>query len=325
MQRPIVRAARMIVLLTIIVGMLAGAGGGAAALGAPAPAGHASRDGRAVAELATRAAATAATPNQQAKLAQSLRLPTADGGAVVHVDKAQVSVSRLTAGTVVVQTGADRLALTVPTTRGGQVSTVGMLDVSVGTGAVDAVVERRADGLRAMTVIHGATAPSRYDYALAGGRFRALPSGVVLVENQRGQIVGGVDAPWAIDATGRALPTRYEVTDGRLTQHVDHHGAVYPVVADPSVSFGWWVYVRYSRSEVASISVRAAQVGNLLAMAMACAMITVPWLAAACGVIGTTYIDSVIGTIRDAQAAGQCVEMRYTYNGLLLGWRRYNC
>lgn len=44
-------------------------------------------------------------------------------------------------------------------------------------------------------------------------------------------------APWAIDASGRYLPTRYTLTGNELRQHVDFTGAVFPVVADPA-----WTY-----------------------------------------------------------------------------------
>lgn len=46
------------------------------------------------------------------------------------------------------------------------------------------------------------------------------------------------DAPWAVDAAGKSLPTTYKVKDGRIVQTVETRGAVFPVVADPSWS--WW-------------------------------------------------------------------------------------
>jgi hypothetical protein len=51
------------------------------------------------------------------------------------------------------------------------------------------------------------------------------------------------------------VPTRYEVRGGRLVQHVDHAGADYPVVADPTVSFGWYIYIRYPKAEVQNLPV----------------------------------------------------------------------
>lgn len=46
-------------------------------------------------------------------------------------------------------------------------------------------------------------------------------------------IVGGFVAPWSVDATGKPLPTSYELQGNILTQVVDTRGAVFPVVSDP--------------------------------------------------------------------------------------------
>jgi hypothetical protein len=45
--------------------------------------------------------------------------------------------------------------------------------------------------------------------------------------------VGGIEAPWARDADGRAVPTEYRIEGDSLVQTVRHQGAAYPVVADP--------------------------------------------------------------------------------------------
>lgn len=46
-------------------------------------------------------------------------------------------------------------------------------------------------------------------------------------------IVGVFQAPWAVDATGQTLPTRFEVQGEELVQVVDTSTAVFPVVSDP--------------------------------------------------------------------------------------------
>ncbi|WP_432492940.1 hypothetical protein [Kineococcus gypseus] len=46
-------------------------------------------------------------------------------------------------------------------------------------------------------------------------------------------VVGAFQAPWAVDADGTQLPSRYEVNDGSLVQVVDTTGATFPVVSDP--------------------------------------------------------------------------------------------
>ena len=42
----------------------------------------------------------------------------------------------------------------------------------------------------------------------------------------------------------------YAFADGVLTQRVETLGATFPVVADPTVSFGWYIYIHLARWEV---------------------------------------------------------------------------
>lgn len=62
--------------------------------------------------------------------------------------------------------------------------------------------------------------------------------------------LGGIDAPWAVDADGQPLPTHYEISGSTLTQVVDTTGATFPVVADPTVQFfGPYIQVHLNRHE----------------------------------------------------------------------------
>lgn len=107
--------------------------------------------------------------------------------------------------------------------------------------ATDAGVERTDSGLRLTTVLKDGRAPEefRYDLSLpAGASLRPLTNGSVDVVGFDGHLVASVNKPWAFDATGSAVPTRYRVEGSVLIQRVEHRGAVYPVVADPSIDFG---------------------------------------------------------------------------------------
>lgn len=57
------------------------------------------------------------------------------------------------------------------------------------------------------------------------------PTSNELPEGQ--SLVGVFQAPWAVDASGQALPTRFEVQGDELVQVVDTTDAVFPVVSDP--------------------------------------------------------------------------------------------
>ena len=106
---------------------------------------------------------------------------------------------------------------------------------------IDLVTFANADELwfLALMVIQNADAPTEYRFE------KAVPAehsavlqrdGSVIFYDTDGKESGGILAPWAIDATGAAVPTNYSLDGDTLVQRVDHHGAVYPVVADPN----WW-------------------------------------------------------------------------------------
>ena len=53
-------------------------------------------------------------------------------------------------------------------------------------------------------------------------------------------VLGAIETPWAVDADGTMLPTHYTLNGSQLTQHVQTQGARYPIVADPTITFGLW-------------------------------------------------------------------------------------
>ncbi|WP_315636684.1 MULTISPECIES: hypothetical protein [Microbacterium] len=99
----------------------------------------------------------------------------------------------------------------------------------------------KADGsLQLTTIIDQAAAPTTYSYDLG------LPEGYKLLRADEGEGIGIVSAdetdllgvfaaPWAVDANGRDVPTRYEIEGTALVQVVDHDADAYayPIVADP--------------------------------------------------------------------------------------------
>ncbi|MFE7845558.1 hypothetical protein ACFUTX_10265 [Microbacterium sp. NPDC057407] len=52
--------------------------------------------------------------------------------------------------------------------------------------------------------------------------------------------IATIATPWAVDANGAELPTRYELSGNALTQVVDTRNAEYPITIDPHWS--WWVW-----------------------------------------------------------------------------------
>ena len=107
--------------------------------------------------------------------------------------------------------------------------------------AASLAVQPLADGgTRFLSVLEDHSAPSAYDYVFEGAQLELLDDGSVSV-TQDGAETARIDAPWALDAEGAAVPTHYEVNGDTLTQVVDHAvaGFSYPITADPHV-LKWW-------------------------------------------------------------------------------------
>lgn len=66
-------------------------------------------------------------------------------------------------------------------------------------------------------------------------------------------MVGSIAAPWAVDASGNAVPTSFEVAGNTVTQVVEHAGAVYPVTADPLFTFGRSIYVNITGAQAIGV------------------------------------------------------------------------
>jgi hypothetical protein len=81
-----------------------------------------------------------------------------------------------------------------------------------------------------------------FNYTLdlpAGARLVPTSSAGYAITDPRAPslVVGGIAAPWARDANGRALPAGYTLNRTQLTLSVDVSTAAFPIVADP---YFWW-------------------------------------------------------------------------------------
>lgn len=110
----------------------------------------------------------------------------------------------------------------------------------------------------AFAVVHSVNAPTAYGFrfTVAGEPARlALIDGMVAVTDAAGTVVNFVQPAWAADATGAAVPTSYAVSGDVLIQTVEHRGAAYPVVADPTMACNWvHCTVQFNKSETRSIA-----------------------------------------------------------------------
>jgi len=157
-----------------------------------------------------------------------------------------------------------------------------------------------ADGsVQILTTITGTSAPTEYTYvvdAASGGRLVLTEDGGVDVVGADGFVVSHVLAPWAVDAEGRSVPTRFSINGDALTQTIDHGVATaYPVVADPKFTSTWWNKTLYfSKTESAVVVAGGA---------------TAAWIAHYFGLPGAV-ISGVLAAYASAfgiyTAAGKC-------------------
>jgi hypothetical protein len=189
--------------------------------------------------------------------------------------------------------------------------------------ATDAQVRSVPGGAQLLSVMQNSSASSSQKYNLslpAGVKLTSLPDGGYVMIDAAGQSVGRIDAPWAKDATGKDLSTKYTLAGNVLTQTTSTAGATFPVVADPKVSFGLRIYVRYSRAEVKAFKARNALVAGTTLATAACGKIPYGWLVVACGASVAVASSSVVGTFKDAANRDRCVELKFNYQGILMEW-----
>lgn len=103
------------------------------------------------------------------------------------------------------------------------------------------------NGAQTLIKIESAAASTEYQFPLsipAGYTAAVEADGSVLVRDTAGIIIGGYKTPWAYDATGAKVPTKFTLDGNTLTQTVDFdENTVFPVVADPNDFWGWTVCV----------------------------------------------------------------------------------
>ena len=86
-------------------------------------------------------------------------------------------------------------------------------------------------------IVHTEDAPTEYRFhdAIPAGHDAVVHTdGSVRFYDSDGNETSGILPPWAVDADGEPIATSYRLEGSTLVQTVDHHGAAYPVVADPA-------------------------------------------------------------------------------------------
>ncbi|MER5417463.1 hypothetical protein [Streptomyces virginiae] len=156
-------------------------------------------------------------------------------------------------------------------------------------------------GARALVTLKNADAPTTQRFDLG------LPEGATLIHDGVGgyDIVtsaggagavarGHIDAPWAKDANGKAIPTSYSLDGNTLVQAISTGpDTVFPVVADPHYTWGvisGTVYFNKIETEVLALG------GTVVA-----------WLPHAATVVGGRSLAGIAGY---AIATNQCIKFK---------------
>ena len=197
-------------------------------------------DGLTTREVATEVATAVATEGQ----------PASTGAAEVIDTKAGVSTALPGSSTSIVIPGGDVEGATRSST------------VIEGSGSSQAAVQEVGnDGKRVAFIINNPNDPTRYQLSFAGASSLATADdGSTLVMGPDGDVDAVVAVPWAKDANGVDVPTRYEISGTTLTQIVDHKAQAYayPITADPWARRWWGISVKLNRRQTNNVMFGAA-------------------------------------------------------------------
>lgn len=229
-----------------------------------------------------------------------------------------VAVAFVRAGIELTTADGETVAMSLPAERGSNSGRPTANRAKYESADYDLTVTRNAAGATTIIEIANADAPTTYhfDFDLPRGwRLEARPDGSVLIVDRIGELAGRIEAPWARDATGKELATSFEISgDANLVQTVAHAGAVYPVLADPRVTFGRNVYFWLRGYEASWWGAASA---SFLAAYICAAFAALHPVLCAISTLGALALSSAF---REVLAGNQC---RYVVAFRYWGWPNY--
>lgn len=245
------------------------------------------------------------------ELAGDMAVQTGDTTVVLSADPVDGAELQLADGTVIGLDipGAAKADDAVRVTDGAVVYEHIAADTSLITQSTE------SGGLQALIAIDGPQAPKEFAFPVTvpdGGFLDDVGDGSIDVVDANGVTVAFVAPAWATDADGNAVPTRLEIRGTTLIQHVDHQGATYPVVADPTFQgdCGWVTCtVRLSRGATRNARDASWIIG---AAAGACGVLSGGTLAVVCGAaIAPASVVLAVAAGRYYED-GNCLGIRFT-------------
>lgn len=163
--------------------------------------------------------------------------------------------------------GAANISITLDGSKADEVTDGVALSNTKDTSGISSMAPTTATGGQIVYVIEGESSDPNATFSVEsplGSTWETDEHGGLELVDSSGSPLLSVEAPWAVDASGRELPTHYETGDGYFTQVVDTEGAKYPIIADPSVA--WYakkaVLCLANIAAFGSIAAKAASVGS---------------------------------------------------------------
>lgn len=198
-----------------------------------------------------------------------------------------------------------------------------------GDGASAAVQVLDSGATRLQTITPSADSPHEFTYKFGQGTVPIqLADGTMAIGDRREGteiIIGTIDAPWAVDAAGNPVETSYRIDGTSLVQTIAPGPRTeYPVVADPSISLGWKIYVKFNKTETTRLGYSTI-VPKAKYLAVLCAAAGT-FVGTACGLYTYDMLDSVARTANIAYRNNKCLQLGYNYSPLLLvSWNSVEC
>lgn len=95
-----------------------------------------------------------------------------------------------------------------------------------------------------INTISSKEAPTQYEYEIdlpEGGSLAQDSNGSINIYNGDQELISVVGSPWAYDANGKSVPTKYSISGNKIIQIVEHQqeDVAYPVVSDPIFISAW--------------------------------------------------------------------------------------
>lgn len=187
---------------------------------------------------------------------------TTTAAAVTGGEGAGASIPQDPSDGVDLTVGASSVSIGLPEVEGASTAVEldsGAITYPSDNGVANTVVPF-SDGVQMLTTIASADAPESFSYQVdvpQGGAITLADDGTAVISDAEGSPLITTTAPWAVDANGTSVPTRYEVDGNNLIQVVDHTTGdfAYPIVADPTYWWGgkeWWSSARVNVSLVSA-------------------------------------------------------------------------